>query len=156
MAQLYLWAIVTAPDSWLCPVLTFWHSFYSFCQVLWHLKKKNPLSFWSLAHYISILIKNSMKSAWGWLFLDLLLTPSRTKSFFETALVEKQRHSGQLEMQHDSHLSPRSCDWHFLHISTRGVFSSVHTPTQRCDSGRQSVFGLLGRCFSYFFFLMLW
>lgn len=118
--------------------------------------KKNPLNFWSLAHYISILIKNSMKSAWGWLFLDLLLTPSRTKSFFETALVVKQRHSGQLEMQHDSHLSPRSCDWHFLHISTRGVFSSVHTPTQRCDSGRQSVFGLLGRCFSYFFFLMLW
>lgn len=98
--------------------------------------KKSPLSFWSLAYYNSILIKNSMKSAWAWLFLDLLLTPSRTKSFFEIALVMKQRHSGQLEMQHDSHLSPRSCDWQFLHISTIGVFSSVHIPTQRCDSGR--------------------
>lgn len=69
-------------------------------------KKKSPLSSWSLAHYISILIKNSMKSAWGWLFSDLLPAPSRTKSFFETALVVKQRHSGQLEVQHDSHLSP--------------------------------------------------
>ena len=59
--QLYLWATVTVPALWLCPILTFWQSPHFLFQVLWHLKKLP--SFFNISILTSILIKNWMKPA---------------------------------------------------------------------------------------------